>query len=179
MTAPRRYKGALVAFGILAAGAGSACEMSGGGSAGSEPTPGRTEAGCDPCAIELDEFVVITDRGAPGGASLTHPTAVKRQATVGRFAIESTMGPERNQGYEAYRGTRFQGPPQPQTALADRNLHLWRARLPASLPRGVHVIEVTSVDRNGRRHMDRVVFEVMDERPDPLHRTEVWEIQGP
>ena len=110
------------------------------------------------------------------GADYADPFTVKRQATVGRFAIESTLGRDRNQGYEAYRGSRFQGPPQPQTAIADRNMHLWRARLPASLPHGVHTIEVTSVDRHGRSYTDRVIFEVRDERPDPLHRIEVWDM---
>jgi hypothetical protein len=113
------------------------------------------------------------------GAEYADPFTVKRQATVGRYAIESTMGRERNQGYEAYRGSRFQGPPQPQTAISDRNLHLWRARLPAALPHGVHVMEVTSVDRHGRQYTDKVVFEIRDQRPDPLHRIEVWDMAMP
>jgi len=113
------------------------------------------------------------------GAEYADPFTVKRQATVGRYAIESTMGRARNQGYEAYRGSRFQGPPQPQTAIADRNMHLWRSRLPADLPHGVHVMEVTSVDRHGRRYTDKLVFEIRDERPDPLHRIEVWDMATP
>lgn len=110
------------------------------------------------------------------GAEYADPFTVKRQATVGRFAIESTMGSKRSQGYEAYRGTRFQGPPQPQTAIADRSMHLWQARVPSDLAAGVHVLEVTSTDRHGRSYTDRVVFEVRDERPDPLHRVEVWDM---
>ena len=110
------------------------------------------------------------------GAEYADPFTVKRQATVGRFAIESTMGGDRQQGYEAYRGSRFQGPPQPQTAIADRSMHLWQATVPANLPAGVHVVDVTSTDRHGRTYTDRVVFEVRDERPDPLHRVEVWDM---
>jgi hypothetical protein len=110
------------------------------------------------------------------GADYADPFAAKRQATVGRYAIESTMGRDRNRGYEAYRGSRFEGVPQPQTAVADRNMHLWKAQLPTDLPQGVHVMEVTSTDRHGRTYTDRVVFEVRDERPDPLHRIEVWDM---
>tara|TARA_R100001039_G_C1854292_1_gene116108 strand:+ start:3491 stop:5452 length:1962 start_codon:yes stop_codon:yes gene_type:complete len=113
------------------------------------------------------------------GAEFADPFTVKRQSTVGRFAIESTMGTDRTQGYEAYRGSRFQGPPQPQTAIADRNMHLWRAQLPADLAPGVHIMEVTSTDRHGRMYKDRVVFEVRSERPDPLHRVEVWDMALP
>ncbi len=113
------------------------------------------------------------------GADYADPFTVKRQATVGRYAIESTMGAERNQGYEAYRGSTFRGPPQPQTAIADRNMHLWRVRLPGSLPSGVHIVEVTSTDRHGRTFTDRVVFEVREQRPDPLHRIEVWDMATP
>jgi hypothetical protein len=117
-----------------------------------------------------------TGEAALIGAEYADPFTVKRQATVGRYAIESTMGRPRNQGYEAYRGSRFQGPPQPQTAIADRNMHLWRATLPADLPQGVHTLEVTSTDRHGRQYTDRVVFEVREARPDPLHRVEVWDM---
>lgn len=109
------------------------------------------------------------------GAEYADPFSTKRQATVSRYAIESRSGVARNQGYEAYRGSRFEGPPQPQTALADRNLHLWRARMPDNLPLGVHTIVVTSIDRNGRRYTDRLAFEVREERPAPLHRTEIWQ----
>lgn len=109
------------------------------------------------------------------GADYADPFSTKRQATVGRFAIESRSGIARNQGYEAFRGSRFEGVPQPQTAIADRNMHLWRAQMPADLPLGVHTINVTSVDRNGHTYTDRLVFEVRSERPVSLHRTELWQ----
>lgn len=108
------------------------------------------------------------------GADYADPFASKRQLTVARFAIQSRSGIERNQGYEAYRGTTFFGVPQPQTAVADRNVHLWRARMPEDLPDGSHLITVTSTDRNGHQFIDHVIFEVMSERPYPHHRQELW-----
>ncbi|KPP81152.1 MAG: hypothetical protein HLUCCA04_09180 [Oceanicaulis sp. HLUCCA04] len=109
------------------------------------------------------------------GAMYADPFAVRRQASVGRYAVESRSGEERDQGFEAFRGSRFQGVPQPQTSLADRNVHLWTARLPADLPEGVHRMTVTSTDRHGREYSDTVVFEVRSERPPARFRSDVWE----
>jgi hypothetical protein len=33
--------------------------------------------------------------------------------------------------------------------------------------------------RHGRRYTDKLVFEIRDERPDPLHRIEVWDMAMP
>lgn len=109
------------------------------------------------------------------GAMYADPFAVKRQATVGRYAVQSRSGEARNRGFEAFRGRAFQGPPQPQSSLADRNMHLWTARLPADLPGGVHVLTVTSIDRHGRTYTDQIVFEVREMRPPARFRTDVWE----
>lgn len=89
MTAPGWKRGSLIALGMIAAGSTSACEGSDGGSAVSGHTPEQTGVRCDPCSIELDEFVVITDRGAPGGASLTHPTVVTTDHRGRFFAAEA------------------------------------------------------------------------------------------
>jgi hypothetical protein len=109
------------------------------------------------------------------GAMFADPFAVQRQASIGRYAIESRSGVDRNRGFEAFRGSRFQGVPQPQGALADRNSHLWTARLPADLAEGVHRLTLTSTDRHGRRYSDTIVFEVRGERPPARFRTDVWE----
>jgi hypothetical protein len=109
------------------------------------------------------------------GADWADPFSAKRQLTVGRFAIESRSGIARNQGYEAYRGSVFAGPPQPQTAVSDRSPHLWRADLPRDLPNGVHVVQITSTDRNGHQYVDHLVIEVRDERPDPRFRSELFQ----
>ncbi len=109
------------------------------------------------------------------GAEWADPFAVQRQASVGRYALESRSGDERAQGHELFRGSQF-GPsaPQPQRAVAERNMHLWRARLP-ELPEGVHRIEVTSTDRNGLVFTDTLVVEVRSQRPARRWRAELWE----
>lgn len=109
------------------------------------------------------------------GAMYADPFAVRRQASIGRYALESRSGYERSRGFETGRGTPYQGAPQPQSVLADTNMHLWTARLPADLPDGVHRLNVTSTDRHGRQYTDFVVFEVRGERPPALFRSDVWE----
>jgi hypothetical protein len=113
------------------------------------------------------------------GAAFADPFAVKRQATVGRFAWQSGSGDPRNQGYEAVRGESFFGSPQPQTNIAERNMHLWTARLPADLPAGVHTIRVRSTDRHGATLEDRIIVEVRLQRPDQRWRRDVWEGRAP
>ncbi|MGM0633788.1 MAG: calcineurin-like phosphoesterase C-terminal domain-containing protein [Pseudomonadota bacterium] len=108
------------------------------------------------------------------GAMYADPFAARRQLTVGRYAIESRSGIEANQGLESFRGSRIQGPPQPQGSVADRNMHLWTVRLPESLPRGVHRVTVTSTDRHGSRLTDTVLLEVRDRRPLPRARRDIW-----
>ncbi|MCC5933873.1 MAG: hypothetical protein JJU35_06460, partial [Balneolales bacterium] len=65
-------------------------------------------------------------------------------------------------------------PPQPQSAVANRNMHLWRAQLP-ELPLGLHLVEVTSTDRNGISFTDVMTIEVREQRPPRYWRSELWE----
>ncbi|MEQ8403477.1 MAG: calcineurin-like phosphoesterase family protein [Oceanicaulis sp.] len=117
------------------------------------------------------------DGEAPGvGAHYADPFATERQLTVGRYAYESRSGNARAQGFELFQGASFgPGAPQPQRAVADRNMHLWTARLPEDLPRGVHPITVTSTDRNGIRFEDTVIVEVRSARPPRFFREELWD----
>lgn len=108
------------------------------------------------------------------GAEYADPFAVKRQATVGRYAVQSRSGIERNQGWEAWRGTAMRGAPQPLPGWADRSPHLWQLRLPVDLEEGVHALRVTSTDRNGLSWTDIVTFEVREAHPPAWHRREVW-----
>ncbi|NNU15942.1 metallophosphoesterase [Parvularcula sp. ZS-1/3] len=110
------------------------------------------------------------------GAEWADPFAAQRQLSVARYALESRSGIERNQGWEAYKGNRF-GPstPQPQGSVADRNSHLWRARLPDDLPQGVHVARVRATDRHGRVTEDTTVLEVRDIQPPARFRNDVFE----
>jgi hypothetical protein len=109
-------------------------------------------------------------------AEYADPFAAERQLTVGRYAYQSRSGDPRAQGFELYQGATF-GPaaPQPQRAIADRNMHLWTARLPQDLPLGVHRITVTSTHRNGLTFTDTVIVEVREERPQMRFRRERWE----
>ncbi|MEM9972522.1 MAG: calcineurin-like phosphoesterase C-terminal domain-containing protein, partial [Pseudomonadota bacterium] len=112
------------------------------------------------------------------GAEWADPFAVQRQMTVGRFAFQSQVGAERAQGFEIWQGVEFgPGAPRPQNTwmLADSSTHLWRLELPADLPVGAHVIEVTAMDQHGREFTDRIVFEVRAERPFPYWDNTLWD----
>ncbi|NBC32388.1 MAG: hypothetical protein GVY13_06900 [Alphaproteobacteria bacterium] len=112
------------------------------------------------------------------GADYADPFAIMRQLSVARYALRSSEGAPRTQGFEIWQGERF-GPAFPQAMqpwmLADQSMHLWTWTLPADLPAGTHVAEVTATDRHGRSVTDRIVFEVRAERPDPLWREDLWE----
>lgn len=109
------------------------------------------------------------------GAEWADPFAIARQYSVARYAYQSSLGDERAQGHELFRG-RTLGPaaPQPQSSIANRNMHLWRIELP-ELPIGAHIIEVMSTDRNGLRYIDKITIEVRKERPARYWKHELWE----
>lgn len=109
------------------------------------------------------------------GAEWADPFAVARQYSVARYAFQSSLGEERAQGIELFRGSSM-GPaaPQPQSSIANRNTHLWRVILP-ELPKGVHTIEVISTDRHGLKFTDKITIEVREERPPRYWRHEMWD----
>ncbi|MFP4228753.1 MAG: calcineurin-like phosphoesterase C-terminal domain-containing protein [Salinivenus sp.] len=142
-------------------------------------------AGSDETTVEAelpDGTQLTFDRTQTGegdttrrGAEWADPVATARQLSVARYAFESRSGDERAQGYETFRGAQFgPAPPQPQTSIANRSVHLWRGKLP-ELPVGTHPITVTSTDRNGRTYRDTIVLEVREERPARYWRDELWE----
>jgi len=103
------------------------------------------------------------------------PFSAPRQLQVGRFALESRSGEQRNQGFELFRGNaNGPAPPQPAPVLSDRSMHLWRVRVPANLADGLHVVTVSAVDRHGRPSTERMAFEVRANRPAPHWRREPW-----
>ena len=112
------------------------------------------------------------------GAEWADPFAAERQLSVARFALLSRLGETRAQGLELFDGERY-GPaaPQPQGAIADRNMHLWRVRLPADLELGVHSVGFTVRDRHDREHSEALIIEVRDERPPALFRHEPWQTE--
>lgn len=111
------------------------------------------------------------------GAEYADPFAARRQMTVGRHAYVSREGQPRSQGYETFGGATLRGHPQPQGSVADRNMHLWRARLPEDLETGVHRIEITSTDRHGDTLTDTLIVEVRAEKPARRWREDVWDTQ--
>jgi len=109
------------------------------------------------------------------GAEYADPFSGRRVMSVARQALVSDSGNPRAQGYEAFKGSTFRGPPGPMGRRApDHNLHLWRWRLPSNLPSGAHRVEVVSLDRHGRETVDHLVFEVRDQRPAPYFNRERW-----
>jgi hypothetical protein len=109
------------------------------------------------------------------GAEWACPFATLRQLSVGRYAMQSRSGEERNQGMEAFRGSQFgPAPPQPMRSVASLSPRLWRLRLPADLPEGVHVATVSITDRHGATMVERFPFEVREERPAMRFRRELF-----
>lgn len=135
------------------------------------------------------EVTVQIDGGAPitmqrtqagqgeGIVETLDPYALVRQLQVARFAFVSGSGNERAQGFELFRGSKY-GPasPRPGGNLAVQSNHVWTASLPANLKQGVHVAKVVTKDVHGQRFEELLVFEVVDERPPPFFRAELFEV---
>ena len=138
------------------------------------------------------EVSVSIDDGEPMAAQLTQagggeaklegpehsdPHAVALQSTQSDMAIRSTSGGEETAGYQAFRGSRFEGQPGPfgRGGLTDSSQHLWRVDLPVDLPVGVHTMSVEATDRHGRAVTRRYTFEVVEELPSPDWQAELWE----
>lgn len=125
--------------------------------------------------VELERTQSARGEAPRRGAEFADPFSARRVLSMARQALVSRSGEPRAQGYEAFKGSTFQGPPGPMGRRApDHNLHLWRWRLPEDLPAGAHGVEVVSVDRHGRETVDHVVFEVRDQRPLPYFDNERW-----
>jgi hypothetical protein len=126
-------------------------------------------------AIALERTQAGAGESVRIGAEWADPFAAQRQLSVARFALQSRSGEPRNQGFEVFRGSAFgPSPPQPMRVVTDRNMHLWRWRLPATLPEGVHTVRVETTDRHGVLSVDTMAFEVRAERPPPRWRREPW-----
>ncbi|GHD69977.1 hypothetical protein GCM10007164_13900 [Luteimonas padinae] len=111
------------------------------------------------------------------GVDYVDPFAAQRIATVGRWAYASRSGDDLTQGHVRGKGN-VDGrvrPPQPYGELPEKNHHLWRTRLAEDLAEGVHVLTVTSTDRNGQSGTDSTVFEVRAVLPLPHYPRELWE----
>lgn len=124
--------------------------------------------------LNLERTQAGKGEGPVLGVAYIDPFVAIRQLSVTRHAYQSSMGEERAQGHELFRGRKL-GPaaPQPQNTVAGHNMHLWRVKLPA-LPLGVHTIEVVSTDRNGLKYTDFITLEVREKRPPKYWRHEIW-----
>ena len=117
------------------------------------------------------------DGNGEGYQESLDPFALERQLYVLRYAITSEAGDPRNQGFELFSGARFEGAAQslPEWMLTTRSTHLWQAEIPSNLAAGAHTARVRTVDVNGNEYENVLVFEVMDERPPALWRSELFE----
>jgi hypothetical protein len=110
-----------------------------------------------------------------GFVEFLDPFALERQLYVLRYAIRSTSGDPRAQGFELFRGSRFVADPQPtSTGLTTRSNHTWRVLLP-DLGNGSHSAKVSTVDVHGQVFEEVLAFEIADERPPAFFRSEVFE----
>lgn len=112
-----------------------------------------------------------------GTLELLDPYALERQMYVLRYAIRSESGDPRAQGFELFDGASNVGDPRPldEWMLTRRSTHLWQVAIPEGLKRGAHTARVRTVDVNGNEYVDLLTFEVLDERPAPNFRSEVFE----
>ncbi|MEM6908852.1 MAG: calcineurin-like phosphoesterase family protein [Pseudomonadota bacterium] len=126
--------------------------------------------------LAMERTQSATGEMAKIGAEWSDPFTTQRQLSVARYAYQSRSGMMRNQGWESFRGSGF-GPaaPQPQGSVADRNMHLWRAKLPADLPLGTHSVRVEATDRHGRTTSETIIIEVRAQRPQMRFRREAYE----
>ncbi len=126
-------------------------------------------------AIALERTQAGAGEAPRTGAEWACPFATLRQLSVGRVAMQSRSGEPRNQGVELFRGRQVgPAPPQPLGSVASRSPHLWRLRLPADLPEGVHVATVTVTDRHGATSVERFPFEVRETLPPMRFRRELF-----
>lgn len=132
--------------------------------------------------VQFDDGALVpmtrTQQGEGEGANdFLDPYALERQMYVTRFAVRSTSGNPRAQGFELYRGSRNTSDPRPLDAglLTTRSPHLWQARIPSGLAQGAHTARVVTVDQHGRDYDDVIAFEIMPQRPPAFFRSEVFE----
>jgi hypothetical protein len=106
------------------------------------------------------------------------PFATRLQLYSYRYAARSTSGNDRTQGFELVRGSRF-GPadprPLPELMLARQSNHLWQVALPKDLGVGVHTAKVRTIDMYGQQYEETKIFEVMESRPAPFFRSELFQ----
>lgn len=113
-----------------------------------------------------------------GKLTTLDPFALKKQMYVFRFANKSESGNERAQGFELWTGARFgTADPQPLDGwmLTEASNHIWAVDIPADLEDGVHTAKIITRDAHGNKYKTIKTFEVMEERPAPFFRKEIFQ----
>lgn len=113
-----------------------------------------------------------------GKVTIQDPFALKKQMYVFRYAQASESGNPRTQGFELFRGTQYgTADPQPLSVgrWTENSSHIWTVELPMDLAEGVHNVTVTTKDVYGNTYTSNKTFEVMEERPEPFFRKEVFD----
>ncbi|AZZ94122.1 phosphohydrolase [Hahella sp. KA22] len=126
----------------------------------------------------LVEAVRTQSGTGEGKSNSLDPFALKKQMYVYRYAARSESGEERAQGFELFNGSRFGvADPQPSGASmwTESSNHIWSVAIPADLEQGAHILRVIVSDGYGQIFTSVKAFEVMDERPAPYFRKEVFE----
>ncbi len=130
--------------------------------------------------VQFDDRAPITAiRTRDANAENTiDPFATRLQLYSYRYAARSTSGNDRTQGFELFRGLRV-GPAAPQPLselmLARQSNHLWQVALPRDLGVGVHTAKVRTIDMYRQQYEETKIFEVMESRPAPFFRSELFQ----
>ncbi len=134
-------------------------------------------------SVKIDDreavFAQNVQQGQGEGKTLAlDPFALKKQLYVYRYATKSESGNERTQGFELFKGSKFgTADPQPLDTwmLTQSSTHIWTIDMPEDLEPGIHTLKVSTKDRFGKRYKMTKTFEVMDQRPAPYFRKELFE----
>ncbi|TVZ39685.1 calcineurin-like phosphoesterase family protein [Alteromonadaceae bacterium 2753L.S.0a.02] len=133
--------------------------------------------------VQIDDQAPLmatrTQQGEGEAAQTTlDPFALKKQMYVFRYAAKSESGNERTQGFEMFNGARLgTADPQPLEGWiwTRASNHIWAIDIPADIEDGVHTARIITRDVYGKVYKSSITFEVMDERPAPFFRSEVFE----
>lgn len=122
---------------------------------------------------------VRTQQGNGEGKETTlDPFALKKQMYVFRYAASSESDNERAQGFELFNGSRSGiADPQPLQGSfwTEASNHIWAFDIPANIADGIHTVKIITRDHYGKYYSSHLTFEVMETRPAPYFRYEIFQ----
>lgn len=125
--------------------------------------------------VPMEPTQLASGEAPQTGPDFADPYAVMRQLSVSRVALQSRSDNPATQGIVAGRRTASGAvPPQPSGPVADRSTRLWRYTLPADLAPGTYTATIEARLPGEHVLTDRMIFEVVTERPQPDWRADVW-----